>query len=123
MESGTDCSDSERFSAVTVIVSSSFDAAAVSAANTRNDTTIAATPAPARQFFDIPILFSQRKRNQSRNRLRRTVAALIILRGQPLLPLHLGVDRFPGGPATPLSKIVSGRTCFIVKNGLRRVQP
>jgi hypothetical protein len=55
MESGTVCSLSERFSAVTVIVSSSFDGAAVSAASTRNDPIIAATPAQARLFFDIPI--------------------------------------------------------------------
>jgi hypothetical protein len=65
MESGTVCSLSERFSAVTVIVSSSFDGAAVSAANTRNDPIIAATPAHARQFFDVPIGILPAKRRTS----------------------------------------------------------
>jgi hypothetical protein len=55
MESGTVCSLCERFSAVTVIVSSSVDGAATSAANTRNDPIIAATPTQARLFFEIPI--------------------------------------------------------------------
>jgi hypothetical protein len=41
---------------VTVIVSSSLEAGAVSAANTRNDAIIVAMPAQARQFFGIPIV-------------------------------------------------------------------
>jgi hypothetical protein len=55
MESGTVCSLSDRFSAVTVIVSSSPAGAAVSAPNTRNEVITAAAPAQARLFFDIPI--------------------------------------------------------------------
>jgi hypothetical protein len=47
----------------------------VSAANTRNDPSMTATPAQAKQFFDIPILFSRRKTNfESHIRVRRTVA-------------------------------------------------
>ncbi len=57
MDRGTFCSVSERFSAVTTIVSSSAEAGAVSAANARNDPSTAMTPAEARQVFDIPIFF------------------------------------------------------------------
>jgi hypothetical protein len=69
MESGTVCSLSERFSAVTVIVSSSVDGAATLAANTRKEPIIAATPAQARLFFDIPIGISQRKTQSIPHRL------------------------------------------------------
>ncbi|GAC1299397.1 MAG: hypothetical protein NVS9B2_03790 [Steroidobacteraceae bacterium] len=54
MESGTDCSLSERFWAVTVIVSNSLDDAGVSAAGTRIEPSNAAKPAKASKFFDIP---------------------------------------------------------------------
>src|SRR5258706_9832315 len=75
MESGTDCSVSERFSAVTVMVSSSVDGAEVSAANTRNDPNNTATPAQARQFFDIPIgILPAKNELRSHIRVRHTVA-------------------------------------------------
>src|SRR5277367_3607969 len=56
MDSGTVCSDSERFSAVTTMVSNSVETGAVSAASTRNDPTMAATPAQTRPFLVIPIV-------------------------------------------------------------------
>jgi hypothetical protein len=55
MDSGTVCSLSERFSAVTVMASSSVDDAAVSAAKRRIGPINAATPAMTRWFLDILI--------------------------------------------------------------------
>src|SRR5580658_10030445 len=63
MESGTFCSLSERFCAVTVISSSSPDAAAASAANTCHGHISAATPTQAKPCFNIPMLFLPAKSN------------------------------------------------------------
>jgi hypothetical protein len=60
MESGTVCSLSARFWAVTVIVSSSVEDAAVSAANTRDAPINATTTVQTKLFFDIPIVFIPR---------------------------------------------------------------
>ena len=95
IDSGTVCSLSERFWAVTVIVSSSFDDAAVSAANTRNDPSIAATPAETRQFFDIPIGILPR------NRIVHPMSAYGTSKRQTM--------------AAPLCEQVSGRSRFNVK--------
>ena len=63
MDIGTFCWLSARFSAVTVISSSSpAGAAVVSAANTHTGPISAAAPKQARQPFDIPIVILPAKR-------------------------------------------------------------
>src|ERR1700679_3973632 len=61
MDSGTFCWLSERFSAVTVISSSSPEAATVSAAWTPKGAIAATAQAKAEQFLNIPIIFLPKK--------------------------------------------------------------
>src|SRR5487761_2409644 len=58
IDSGTDCADSLRFWAVTVISCSISDGLAVSAADARTGIAMAAMPSHARYVFSIRMIFS-----------------------------------------------------------------